>query len=240
MPQNVPARSGGLTVVLRSSRAGAFSAVMTALAGSAHAAAGGMVPGLGVTAVALLAVGASAYPGTRRERGLLSVLVWTAACQAGLHLMFELSMIGFCAVPAAGSGPAGTGQMGGMAGILPVAGSAGASAGGCAATTWIGLVTGHASGWMVLAHAAAAVGAAWWLRRGERLAARLLSLLPAMTSPLLGFVLVVAHRLDHELVAPVSRTGGTPWADRDLRVAGWASPTTDPVSRRGPPSLAAA
>ncbi len=213
---------------------------MTALAGSAHAAAGGMAPSLRVTAVALLAVGAAAYPRTRRERGLLAVLVWTAVCQAGLHLMFEVSMIGSCAVPAAGSGPAGLGHMGSMAVTLPAAGLAGAPAGGCAATTWTGLVTGHASGWMVLAHTAAAVGAAWWLRRGERLAAHLLSLLPALTAPLLGFVLVVAHPFGDELAAPVSRTGGTPWAGRDVRVAGWASPTADPVSRRGPPALVAA
>ncbi len=235
--RHAPARPGALAAVLRVSRAGSFAAVMTALAGTAHAAAGGMAPGLGVTAVALLAVGAAAYAGTRREVGLLGVLVSTALCQGGLHLLFEMSMAVSCAPPTAGGGH---GHMGGMGATLPVAGPVGAPAGGCAATTWTGLVTGHASGWMVLAHTAAALAAAWWLRRGERLAARLLSLLPALTAPLLGFVQVVAHRLGDELMTPVSQTAGTPRSCPDVRLAGSGSPTADPVSRRGPPRLTAA
>lgn len=93
---------------------------------------------------------------------------------------------------------------------------------------------------MALAHAAAAVGAAWWLRRGERLAARLLSLLLALAAPLLSVLLVVVGGLDGQRLSRLCRTGGTPWADRDVRVAGRASPTADPVSRRGPPRPAAA
>jgi hypothetical protein len=237
--RDAPARSGGLAAVLRVSRAGCFAAVMTGLAGTAHAAAGGMAPGLGVTAVALLAVGVAGYAGSRREVGLLGVLMSTALCQIGLHLLFETSMAVSCAPPPASGGPAPTGGMGGMGMALPAAGPVGAPAGGCAATTWAGLVTGHASGWMVLAHTAAALAAAWWLRRGERLAARLLSLLPALTAPLLGFVVVVAHRLGGELKIPASQTGGTPWSCPDVRLAGSGSPTTDPVSRRGPPGLTA-
>ncbi len=240
MPRNAPARSGGLAAVLRVSRAGSFAAVMTGLGGAAHAAAGGMAPGPGVTAVALLAVGAAAYAGARREVGLLRVLVSTGLCQAGLHLLFGMSMAVSCAPPTAGGGQAHMGRMDGGVATLPATGPVGAPAGGCTATTWAGLVTGHASGWMVLAHTAAALAAAWWLRRGERLAARLLSLLPALTAPLLGFVLVVAHRLGDELMTPASQTGGTPWSCPDVRLAGSGSPTADPVSRRGPPGLTAA
>ena len=247
-PPAGPPPVGGLplAVGLRLARAGAFAAVMTALAGSAHAAAGGMAPGPAVTAGALLAVAAAAYPGTRRERGLPAVLGWTAACQAGLHLLFELAMVASCAAPAAAGatahiGVAGaTGHMGAMAATGPVAGPAGAAAGGCAATTWTGLVTGHAPGWMVLAHAGAAVAAAWWLRRGERLAVRLLSLLPALAAPLLAVVLVAAHRLGNGLPDRLSETGGAPWTDRDARGPTGSSPAADPVSRRGPPLPAAA
>ncbi len=212
---------------------------MTALAGAAHAAAGGMVPGLGVTAVALLAVGAAAYAGARREVGLLGVLVSTALCQAGLHLLFGMSMAASCAPPTASGGPGHIGGMESMGATLPAAGPVDAPASGCTATTWAGLVTGHASGWMVLAHTAAALAAAWWLHRGERLAARLLSLLPALTAPLLNFVVAVAHRPGDELMAPASQTGGTPWSCPDIRLAGSGSPTADPVSRRGPPGLTA-
>jgi len=237
--RDAPARPGGLTAVLRMTRAACFAAVMTGLAGAAHAAAGGMAPGLGVTAVALLAVGVAAYAGARREVGLLGVLVSTALCQAGLHLLFGMSMAVSCAPPMADGGHGHTGGMESMGATLPAAGPVDAPAGGCTATTWAGLVTGHASGWMVLAHTAAALAAAWWLRRGERLAARLLSLLPALTAPLLNFVVAVAHRLGDELMAPASQTGGTPWSCPDIRLAGSGSPTADPVSRRGPPGLTA-
>lgn len=213
-------------------RAGAFSAVMTGLAGTAHAAAGGMVPGARVTAAALVAVGLLAWTGTRRERGLLGVLTGTAACQAGLHLVFGFAMATSCAAPTGGVRAAG--HMGSMDAAGPAAPG---TAAGCDPTTWAGLVAGHASGWMVLAHAGAAAGTALWLRRGERLAWRLLCLLPALTSPLLGLVRVVrgAMRCDEDLARGRHRTGLRAGAERDTGTAPTASPTADPLSRRGPP-----
>jgi hypothetical protein len=155
-------------------RAAVFAAVMTVLAVLAHAAAGAMVPGVAVTAVVCVGVGAAVYPLTCRERGLPAVLAATAGAQLALHVVFTLEMTPACVPggPRAGALPAGAG----MAMKMEMSPVVGGHRGVCAAGSWFEM--GSRSGARMLAlHVLAGLVSAWWLRRGERAVTRLLRLL---------------------------------------------------------------
>jgi len=161
-------------------RAGVFSTSMTVLAMSAHLAAGGQLPGLGVTVLAGLLVGCLTYPITRRDRDARAVVATTVAAQAALHLAFALPMAGL--VPAAGS----AGAVGHMS--MP-AGTSGVGV----VQAWAALTAGTPAPAMVAAHLIAAVVLALGLRRGER---ALLDLAASLRAFFGVLVAVVTGRLD--------------------------------------------
>ena len=127
-----------------------------------------------------------------------------------------------------GMGPADPGAMAGTA----AGGSLSCGPG------WMDLVPDHGAGWMVAAHAAAGLAAAWWLRRGERCALRLLGLVLAALAP--------AVRVITTAVSLLARPAGVPdvcgplagWVFRDLRPSTGSMGLGGSLTRRGPPLVA--
>lgn len=130
------------STALRSLRAALFAAVCVTLAAAGHTLAGHPTPALWADGVGFATVFALCCPLAGRERSLPGISAAMAVVQVGLHLFFD--------APSPRTGP-------GMPAARGVPGSVTAS------------VMAHhgADGRAVVAHAAAALVAAWWLRRGE-------------------------------------------------------------------------
>ncbi|WP_017570333.1 hypothetical protein [Nocardiopsis halotolerans] len=196
------------TVPLRLPRATVFAAVCTGVSSTGHVLASGhAVPPLGLAAgfVLVLAVAHGLFRSEQRLGSLVATTLWG---QVALHLLFTVASPG-------GSVPHGTGTHG--AGAYEI----GAQAAGAH------LLTGSGAGpGMLLAHAAAGVVCAWWLRQGERAVLTLVDLV---------------RSLFHRLLVLVARS--SPPA-RPVRVRGWAPPprpALPPFLRhvrdlRGPPA----
>lgn len=98
------------------------------------------------------------------------------------------------------------------------------------------LLTGHGSGWMVGAHVGAGLAAAWWLRRGEAWAWRLVLLLAVLAGPALRWPRPAPCPHAGDLrTAPQTAVVPARGAD-DLRPSGTAL-TGGPLRRRGPPRV---
>lgn len=218
-----PSPPPGPARLLRLTRSAVFAAVMVLLAVGAHVAAGGGTPGTAVPAAAVLVLTAAAHPVTRRERGLPALLAATAVAQLALHVTFALAMLPGC--PASGSGPGTAGALA-MPGMAPASPSTVDPGGG-----WSDLVPGSGRPAMVVAHVLAAVLAAWWLRRGERLAARLVALLSGLALPLRRVLTGTPPRAARTVSPPRPAVRAA-----DRACPGAAVRAGGPVSRRGPPA----
>jgi hypothetical protein len=176
-------------------RTGVFTLAMTLLATTAHLLAGGRLPAAGVTILAGLMVGCLAFPVTRRDRGLRSVVAGTVAAQAALHVAFAVSMAGFAASPAA-TGSTGAGHM-----VMPT-GTSGVSV----EQAWTALRLETPTPTMLAAHALAALALAVGLRRGEQ---ALLGLAGSVRTYLGVLVAVATRRLEPFVFGSDSSTRGT-------------------------------
>lgn len=164
-------------------RAGVFSIAMTLLAATAHLVGGGHLPGLGMTVVAGLLVGCLAYPITRRDHGLRSIVATTAAAQAALHVTFAVSMAGI------GSASVGTATSGAAGHMVMTSGTSGISV----QQAWTALRLDSPTPLMLATHAIAAVVLAVGLRRSEQ---ALLRLAAALRTAFGVLVAAVTGRLD--------------------------------------------
>ena len=198
-------RAQSLAALLRLVRAGVFTAACLVLAVTAHIVGGGQAPGPGTVAVAAMGLWAFFGMLTARERGGRFLGVAVVSTQALLHLLFANI----------GRPPAGASGQGVAALLLCSHGSAAIDAGQLAAAQRtlgvpLGPVdAGAAVGWvpsspaaMLAAHLVAALGMAWWLRRGERaawsairqVARRVTALLPNRPAPVLLVALAYVAR----------------------------------------------
>jgi hypothetical protein len=138
---------------LRLPRASVFAGVCLGVSAGGHA----LSSGHGVAPVGLVAgfllVLAAAHGLARRERGLPAVTGLMLWCQLALHVLFTVT----------GSTTALTGHA--------------VEHGGAGTVVQGGLAGSGLSPGMLLAHAAAGLACAWWLRQGERSAFDLLGLL---------------------------------------------------------------
>lgn len=184
-------------------RSAAFAGVCVGVSAAGHS----LSSGHGVSPVALLLgfglVLAVAHGTIRAEQRLGALTARMLWGQAALHLVFTLT----AASPAAGPAPDGLGHTAAHAALPDGAGGAGAG--------------------MLLAHAAAGLVSAWWLRQGERAAFDLLGFLDTL---LRGVLLLLLAR---------PRPVAAPGAPRSLPAAVRAP---RPVLRyvrvlRGPPAL---
>lgn len=203
-------------------RAAVFAAVCLTLAECAHRL---MSPGAvpwSAHAFAYTAVLLIARTAATRERGPAMISTLMLLVQGGLHVWFNVAQH-----TAAGPTPAGAcAAMAPMPGMDPAAMCAGPTGFGLSALT-------HSAAGMLLAHALAALAAAWWLRRGE---AALFQLARVLVLVVHGFA--VAVRI---VCAPpvawwrrhrISRVPATtPWRPRRLIALRYA------VVRRGPPRV---
>ncbi|MCD9879935.1 hypothetical protein [Streptomyces guryensis] len=134
------------STALRSLRAAVFAAVCVTLAAAGHSLAGHPTPALWADGVGFATVFALGCPLAGRERSLTGICAAMAVVQAGLHMFFDATSLH--------TGP-------GMPTTPGVPGSVTAS-------VTASVMTYHgADGRAMTAHAAAALVAAWWLRRGE-------------------------------------------------------------------------
>lgn len=119
-----------------------FAAVCVTLAAAGHSLAGHPTPALWADGVGFAAVLALGCPLAGRERSLAGICAAMAVVQVGLHMFFDAASLH------AGAGmPATPGAPGSVTASV---------------------MTHHgADGRAMTAHAAAALVAAWWLRRGE-------------------------------------------------------------------------
>ncbi|WP_304452685.1 hypothetical protein [Nocardiopsis sp. YSL2] len=144
---------------LRLPRASVFAGVCVGVSAGGHA----LSSGHGVAPVGVVAgfalVLAAAHGLARRERGLAAVTALMLWCQLALHVLFSV----------AGSGDAGSAVTGSHAAGHQAVGAVGGAVGGLAGSG-LGLS-------MLLAHTAAGLACAWWLRQGERSAFDLVGLL---------------------------------------------------------------
>jgi hypothetical protein len=153
--------------VLPTLRAAVFAAMCLGLGVLAHR----LMSGAAIPAWAMVLGGIGAYVparlGTRRERGLVGILLLMGVTQIALHLLFA------SAQNAAAAASTMTASMPGM--HMP----SGASMAGMPGMTMPGMsMSGSGSAMsmsagMLLAHALAAAICAWWLRRGEAAVHRL-------------------------------------------------------------------
>lgn len=191
--------------VLRSTRAAIFAAVCVSLAAAGHSLAAHTAVASWTVTVGFAMVYVVAWTLGGAERSLATIMGGLLGGQFVLHSLFMSATPGMSGM----SGAAGPGMDHGAA-VAP----------------------GHAGGWstMTLAHVAAAVISAWWLRRGERAAWRLARWAATAASRRVRTLLaLLGARSQPALAAPVSsRTAAPSRAPRDrlLRHA---------VVRRGPP-----
>ncbi|GAB2517665.1 hypothetical protein GCM10026982_50490 [Nocardiopsis aegyptia] len=179
----------------RLARALVFAGACVGVSAGGHALSSGHgVAPAGVVAGFALVL-AAAHGLAQRERGLGAVTALMLWCQLALHLLFSVT----------GSEAAATGAHAGHATADAVGGLAGS-----------GLGPG-----MLLAHTAAGLACAWWLRQGERSAFDLLGLLRGLFRRLLTVPSPVPPPLPRPVVparprAP-RRVGGVPFL-RHVRV----------------------
>ncbi|PDP87611.1 hypothetical protein CQJ94_11220 [Glycomyces fuscus] len=148
------------TVPLRLPRATVFAAVCTGVSSTGHVLASGhAVPPLGLAAGFVLVL-AVAHGLFRSEQRLGPLVATTLWGQAALHLLFAVASPEGSAPHGSASHAAGSGTLSGS-GVGPD---------------------------MLLAHAAAGVACAWWLRRGERAALALVRLVHSVLRRLLVLV----------------------------------------------------
>ncbi|WP_231640918.1 hypothetical protein [Nocardiopsis sp. NRRL B-16309] len=137
---------------LRLPRASVFAGVCVGVSASGHA----LSSGHGVAPAGLVAgfalVLAAAHGLAQRERGLGAVTALMLWCQLALHVLFSVTGPAAAVTGSHAAGHEAAGPVGGLGGA--------------------GLGPG-----MLLAHAAAGLACAWWLRQGERGAFDLLGLL---------------------------------------------------------------
>lgn len=185
-------------------RAGVFACVSTGLSLGGHVGAAGHGVSPAALAAGFAGVLLLAWAAAGRERGFATILGWMLWSQIALHLVFSLA----APAPAAPGG----------ADWDPHALHTGAAAD----------PAGGMSAGMVLAHLAAAVVSAWWLRRGEAAAFALAEQLAGLV---VGLLLILEPSREWA-PAPVrpSRRSGNARTGRALRHV---------LVRRGPPGRAA-
>ena len=189
-------------------RSTVFAGVMVALAGLAHAVGGGMGPGIGVSASAVVVLAGLSFPWTARERSLPAVLPATAIAQLLLHAVFATAM-------RVGSADAAVTALGGEHRMAEPAAT---------------------HGWaMAVAHAGAGCAEAWWLRRGERWLVRLILLSAERTRMPLCRVLarLLGAMPDGGIAHHLPAGGAAARLDADLPRA--LVPQRGAGGRRGPP-----
>ncbi|MDA0567451.1 hypothetical protein LG943_24460 [Streptomonospora sp. S1-112] len=159
---------------------GVFAAVCVGVSALGHGLASGHGLAWPVVAAGAALVFAALWPAARRERGLAALCGWMLWGQAALHVLFSLAAPDaprhHDAHAHAGAGPA-----------PPCAGCCfGGLLGASAGFGGIGPGTDGEGGGMALAHLAAALASAWWLRRGEAAAFRLAGLVGSLLSTLVA------------------------------------------------------
>lgn len=188
---------------LRSSRAAIFAAVCLTLATAGHAIAAQTAVSVWATGVGFAAVYAVAWTLTGAERSLATIMGGLLAGQFVLHSLFM-----------AATAPAGhTSAMDHATGHVTM------TAGG------------HGGAVMTLAHGAAAVVSAWWLRRGERAVWALARRATALASrPVRMLLALLEYRSPVAAQAHVPGRTSAPSSGPRPRLLRHA------VVRRGPPS----
>lgn len=195
--------------VLRSTRAAIFAAVCASLAAAAHTLAAHTAVAPWSVAVGFAAVYAVAWTLGGAERSLITIMGGLLGGQFALHSLFTSAMPGMSAM----SGTSAPG-MGHVSEHLATA------------------TPGHPGGWsaMTLAHVAAAVLSAWWLRRGERAAWRLARWAATLASRPVRMLLALLDAPPRAVVAaPISSRTTAPSRASRARLLRHA------VVRRGPP-----
>ncbi|WP_033324199.1 hypothetical protein [Actinomadura atramentaria] len=191
----------------RAARAVVFATVCVALAASGHAAAGGDAPPLRALTTGFGGALLLALALAGRERSLPTIAGVLVGGQYALHCVF--------------SGAA----AGGMLGHHPAP---------VAAPVPMDHDTRPS---MTLAHLAAALVSAWWLRRGERAVWGLARRAAGAARParLLGVLAAVLEAISARLAPPPS-----PWAVLDVLPPRAVSELRHDVVRRGPPAVSVA
>lgn len=188
--------------VLRSTRAAIFAAVCVSLAAAGHALAAHTAVATWPVAVGFAMVYGVAWTLGGAERSLVTIMGGLLGGQFVLHSLFMSATSGM-------SGTVGPGM-----------------------DHSVSVAHGHPGGWsaMTLAHVAAAVISAWWLRRGERAAWRLARwAATAASRPVRMLLALLGSRPQPALAAPVSsRTAAPSRAPRNRLLR-------HVVVRRGPP-----
>ncbi|MGG2464043.1 hypothetical protein ACO0M4_30405 [Streptomyces sp. RGM 3693] len=196
------------SMVLRSLRAAVFAVVCVTLAAAAHSLGCRQTPSLWVEGVGLAAVFGLGYLLGMRERSLKGIAGAMGVVQVGLHALFDAT------APPAGP-PAG--GMPGMAMSAALHHPA------------MTMLSHHGeSGRAITAHAAAALVASWWLRRGEAAVWSLLRQVAALVPGLVAWWRAAG--------ASQRRPSDVRVRQRDAR-KGWARQLLlrHAVIRRGPP-----
>ncbi|MFF4985467.1 hypothetical protein ACFY3O_36180 [Streptomyces sp. NPDC001046] len=221
--------------LLRSARVAVFSLVCVVMAATGHALAGGQRPSLTLLALGGTTVAFTAGRLAGRERTLGQIAGAVTITQGALHLLFALAGHAPVAAQHARHGePAAHPEHmthGGLHASEVVAGAAerGAEPVGMA------MAAAHLSPLMLLAHLAAGLGAAWWLRQGEALVWRLCRIMGAPLSAVLHALVLLRQwsryrtELSHRRLPPgFGAERGASCRTRVLRHA---------LARRGPPVL---
>jgi hypothetical protein len=218
---------------LRAARAAVFAALCVLVGAVGHDAFSvGSLP-LWSLLVGGAAVFLAVAPLTRRERGLPTILALMAAVQIGLHELFTAAQRSAApmsmpmAMPPRGEFWCGHTEPPGVIQAMHNV-----------AMPTAGAPQHSMTGGMLLAHVAAALVAAWWLRRGEAAVwslARTLRLGLALLAPLVLLALLVAALVPwtpaRRRAAVATRTPARVGPGRLLRFE---------LARRGPPMTAAA
>lgn len=224
----------------RASRAAVFAVACVGVSAAGHVwMSESSIPAWALFA-AVLAAGGAGYALAGRQRGFAPIAGLMLVGELGLHLLFAVAQhaaAGSMSSPSSMSGMPGMAGMPAMPGMImrhPVPAAAwlcggetgaGGSAGRglMAPMAWM---SAHGSAGMIAVHAAAGLLAAWWLRRGEAAAFRLLRALAQFALPLLVLVWPGAP-VAADLTARVPEDRGEPLIGRVLVHA---------VVRRGPPT----
>ncbi|MBX9389474.1 hypothetical protein K5M73_14725 [Streptomonospora halotolerans] len=161
-------------------RVGVFAAVCVGVSALGHGLASGHALPWPALAGGGALVFAALWPAARRERGLAALSGWMLWGQAALHVLFTLARPPGAAHPA--------GHRAHTAGAeAPCEGCCfGGAIGVPGGLGGLGPADGEGGAGMVLAHLAAALATAWWLRRGEAAAFRLAGLVRSLLSTLVA------------------------------------------------------
>ncbi|MCZ7462212.1 hypothetical protein [Streptomyces sp. WMMC940] len=222
--------------LLRGARVAVFSLVCVLLAATGHSVAGGHHPPLVLLAVGGTAVAVTAGRLAGRERTFGQIAGAVTVAQGALHLLFAFTGPDHSRTsPSVHSGPH-VGHMShaeqmGTYGPEVVTGAAGAGAEPFGAA----LAPAHLSPLMLLAHLAAGLGAAWWLRQGEALVWRLCRLLGAPLSAALHAPVLLRRWSRFRAMLARRRIPLDRGTDREVPYRTRLLEHT--VARRGPPVL---